>query len=355
MADVHRTKKRSQSSRSKRQTQALLESFATLTQTEPASTTVPECLYRAAGEREQCDLCSYAVAFTDEGFLACTNDKCGTVYRDVVDHSAEWRNYGEGGSDPTRCGMPVNPLLQQSSYGCRVICPSNASYEMRRIRRYTDWQSMPYREKSQYDEFSRIHTLANQSGIPKMIIDDALRHHKRVSEHQTFRGLNRDGIIAASIYVACRTNGFPRTAREIATMFKLDSASATKGCKNAVAIINELEEDTPETDRTNFAETTAVAFIERFCSKLSLNAEMTKLCQFVTLKLEKNNWIPENTPHAKAAGVVYFVAQTCGVPITKQDVHRVSDISEVTVNKCYKKLALKVDQLIPSQFLRTGV
>ena len=27
---------------------------------------------------------------------------------------------------------------------------------MRKIRRYTDWQSMPYKEKSQYEEFQKI-------------------------------------------------------------------------------------------------------------------------------------------------------------------------------------------------------
>ena len=31
---------------------------------------------------------------------------------------------------------------------------------MRKIRRYTEWQSMPYKEKSQYDEFEKIKTLS---------------------------------------------------------------------------------------------------------------------------------------------------------------------------------------------------
>ena len=68
---------------------------------------------------------------------------------------------------------------------------------MRKIRRYTEWQSMPYKEKSQYDEFQKILIMASQSGIPKIIIDDAIRFHKKISEQKTFRGLNRDGIIAA--------------------------------------------------------------------------------------------------------------------------------------------------------------
>ena len=330
----------------------LLDSFGTLVGEKDEKEKPLECVYQNPGERESCSICEAQLAFTDEGFLACTNKNCGVIFRDVLDHSAEWRNYGESASDPTRCGMPVNPLLQQSSFGCRVVCQSSSSYEMRKIRRYTDWQAMPYSEKAQYDEFIRITALASEAGIAKMIIDDALRYHKKVSQHQTFRGLNRDGIIAASIYVSCRINAFPRTAKEIAAIFKLDVASATKGCKNAVTIINEIEEDTPSDECTSFARTTAVSFIARFCSRLAISANLTKLCQFVAVKLDKNNWVPENTPHAKAAGVVYFVSSVCGTTRTKQEVHRVSDISEVTINKCYKKLMLLKDKLIPSQFLQ---
>ena len=100
--------------------------------------------------------------------------------------------------------MPINPLLEESSYGCKILNGyGKSSYEMLKIKRYTEWQSMPYKEKSQYDEFQRITVMAQHGGIAKIIIDDAIRLHKKISEHQTFRGLNRDGIIAASIYISC--------------------------------------------------------------------------------------------------------------------------------------------------------
>ena len=121
---------------------------------------------------------------------------------------------------------------------------------MRKVKRYTEWQSMPYKEKSQYDEFQIITTMANNAGIPKMIIDDAIIYHKKISEYElTFRGDNRDGILAASIYISCRINNFPRTAKEIANIFHLDATSATKGCKNALAIINNLEKDMINKDK----------------------------------------------------------------------------------------------------------
>lgn len=315
-----------------------------------------ECIYRASGDRESCEQCESSLAFSEEGFLTCTNVKCGIIYKDIIDQGAEWRFYGADDNqsgDPTRCGMPINPLLPESSYGCKVLSNGPMSYEMRKIRRYTEWFSMPYKEKSQYDDYQTITTMAQHAGIPKIIIDDAIRYHKKISEYElTFRGDNRDGILAASIYIACRVNSFPRTAKEIANIFHLDATSATKGCKNALAIVNDLEKDLTNKDKTNFGTTKPEAFIERFCSKLNLNAELTKLCQFVSMKIEKSNIMPENTPDSIAAGVVYFIAQICKLNVSKRDVKNVSEKSEVTINKCYKKLEKFQDQLVPASILR---
>ena len=315
-----------------------------------------ECIYGSSGNRENCESCESNLAFSDEGFLTCVNPKCGIIYKDIVDQSAEWRYYGADdnqNSDPTRCGMPINPLLEESSYGCKVLCMGPMSYEMRKIKRYTDYQSMPYKEKSQYDEFQIITIMAQNAGIPKMIIDDAIRYHKKISEYDelSFRGDNRDGILAASIYISCRINDSPRTPKEIATIFHLDVTSATKGCKNALEIINNLEKNMGNKEKTNLGTTKPEAFIERYCSKLNINNELTKLCKFVSLKIEKKNIMPENTPDSIAAGVVYFISQLCKLNISKRDVKNVSEKSEVTINKCYKKLEKMTDDLIPLAIL----
>ena len=316
-----------------------------------------ELLYESQNlrQRERCDLCNSAVAYTQQKLLTCSNPSCAVVYKDVLDETAEWRYYGADDnsmSDPTRCGMPINPLLKESSYGCKVICGGRSSYEMRKIRRYTEWQSMPYKEKSQYDEFETIKLMSKNAGIPKIIVDEALRQHKKLSEEKTFRGDNRDGIIAASIYIAARIHKYPRTAKEIASIFHLDNTSATKGCKNAVNLLNKMEKDDVSSDKTHFYKTTPTAFIERYCSKLGLNKELTKVCLFVAHKISQKNLIPENTPHSVAAGIVYFVAQSCNLNISKKNVNKCSEISEVTINKCYKKLDKIKRELIPQIILK---
>ena len=163
--------------------------------------------------------------------------------------------------------------------------------------------------------------------------------------------MNRDGIIAASIYIASRVNNNPRTPKEIAEIFNLDYTSATKGCKNAVTIINEMDQGKEQNEKTNLCKTTPDAFIHRYCSKLNLNEELTKLCVFISIKIYKENMIPENTPHAIAAGIVYFISQVFNLSISKIDINKITNISEVTINKCYKKLDARKDSLIPKMFV----
>jgi transcription initiation factor TFIIIB Brf1 subunit/transcription initiation factor TFIIB len=62
--------------------------------------------------------------------------------------------------------------------------------------------------------------------------------------------------------------------------------------------------------------------------------------------------MPENTPPSIAAGVVYFIAQICKLNISKRDVKNVSETSEVTINKCYKKLEKIKDVLMPAAILK---
>jgi transcription initiation factor TFIIB len=315
-----------------------------------------ECIYSSTTtNREECEMCGSSLAFSEEGFLTCTSRACGITYKDLLDNTAEWRFYGAEDShsaDPTRCGMPINPLLQESSFGCKVMNYGSCSYELRKIKRYTEWQSMPYKEKSQYDDFQTITTMARNANIPQIIIDTAMVYHKQISDtNVSFRGANRDGVLAASIYLSCKKHGFPRDTTEIANIFHLDLTSATKGCKSAMAIINTLESNLDESERTNWCKTNSIDFVERYCSKLNINQELTKLCMFISKIVEKKNLMPANVPNAICAGIIYFVSQTCGLNVNKRDIKNVSEISEVTINKCYKLLETHQAMLIPASIV----
>ena len=302
--------------------------------------------------RNICEQCNSELALADMGFYICTNIMCGFLCKKIIDWSAEWRNYNNDdntfGSDPTRCGLPINPLLQESSYGCSVARKSNMSSKMRYIKQYTEWASMPYTEKALYDEFQTIIIMANNASIPKIIVDDALKYHKKISAIKKFRGINRDGIIAASVYISCRVNKYPRTAKEIASIFMLQYTNATRGCKNAMNIMNELEIELESSDKTTYHETTPVMFIERFCSKLNMNDELIMLGKFIALKINNMNLITDNTPHSIAVGIIFMISCVCNLNINKRHISKISDVSEVTITKCYNKMMKHQTILIPN-------
>ena len=345
-----RTKKKTKLCVNAKKKKALWKQFDAANKPKPKI----ECVYDINNEENDfCDTCGFILKLNHDNFMSCSNSQCGKLFKNVLNGSAEWRYYsGNDGQNPTRCGMPINPLLQESSYGCSISNFPGATYEMKKIKRYTEWQSMPYKESARYREFERIKTLANQAGVPKIIIDTALRTHFQISQEKTFRGLNRDGIIAASVYISCRLNEFPRTAKELSVIFNLDATSATKGCKNAMYILNKLEKNMESNEKSHFKKTEPLDFIERYCSRLCMNAELVKLAKFICLKIQKHNYIPENTPHSVAAGIIYFISELCNANITKQDINKASNISEVTINKCFKRINEFKLKLVPQSLIK---
>lgn len=313
-----------------------------------------ECVYQTNTELNLCYLCKSNLMIMDDGFPTCTNTACCVMYKDTLDYSPEWRFYGaddKNANDPTRCGNPINPLLVESSFGCKVLSTTNSSYEMKKIRKWTEWQSMPHKEKSLYDEFQFITLMAQNAGIPRIFIDDAMAIHKDISEQKMFRGMNRDGIKSASIYISCRLNGCPRTAHEIAEIFKLDKTSATHGCSVAVNILYNIERNVEPSKQADLCVTLPSSFVERYCSRLNFNQELTLLSKFIANKVEQNNLITDNIPHAIAAGIAYFIAHCCNLNITKQDIKAVCGVSEVTINKCFKKLDANRESFLPRTIL----
>ena len=72
----------------------------------------------------------------EDNILVCK--KCNKIISNILD-SPEWRYYGSEdtkNSDPTRCGMPVNVLLPESSVGTVVsnqFCKDKGMY---RVKQY---------------------------------------------------------------------------------------------------------------------------------------------------------------------------------------------------------------------------
>jgi len=278
---------------------------------------------------------------------------CGSINHTVIDANAEWRFYGSDDSkysDPTRCGLPTNELLPQSSLGSTIGFKPGESFEMRKIRNYHLWNAMPYRERALYNVFESIQIRAVNNGIPLCIIDEAKNLYKKISDIQINRGSNRHGIIASCIYKACILQGSPRSAKEIATIFKLNTRHMTKGCKKFDEIMNMNNSNsfivcTPSTNSGDF--------IQRFCSKLGLGDNVIEICKYVCEKVDEyDNFADNSGPPAIAACSIYLVCTLLNIGVTKKDISESCGITEVTINKPYKLLLKYHVHLLPKYILK---
>lgn len=297
---------------------------------------------------DMCTNCNSNNIVIYNGEVVCRD--CGDINYGIIDTNAEWRFYGHEDSkysDPTRCGLPTNELLPQSSLGSTIGYKSGESYQMRKIRNYHLWNAMPYKERALYNVFESIQIRAINSGIPVCIIEEAKNLYKKISEIKINRGSNRHGIIASCIYKACVLQDCPRSAKEIAEIFKLNITHMTKGCKRFDEIMHSSNNNTIIRKKC----TTSIDFIKRFCSNLNLGSNILDICTHVCKKAEEYNLVSKSIPPSIAAGSIYLVCNLLNINITKKDISKTCNISEVTINKCFKNLLEYHIHLFPKYIL----
>ena len=275
-----------------------------------------------------CPCCGGEDIILDDGNYFCSS--CSVLIDRFIDSSAEWRFYGgddNKSNDPTRCGLPTNDLLPESSLGSVIGYGAKECHDIKIMRKYHMWNSMTYKERSLYNIFDTLTVNAVNNGISKSIIDEAKMLYKKISELKITRGENRNGLIASSIYMSCKKNNVPRSAKEIAKIFNLKLTTMTKGCKRFQDIM-----------KLNVKSTTAEDFICRFCSKIDLDKERRDICKDVVRRAEELGIVSENTPPSIAVGSIFLCSTIFDWGINKKDLADACEISQVTVTKCFKKL-----------------
>jgi transcription initiation factor TFIIB len=290
---------------------------------------------------DSCFHCNSKHLILDEGNYVCLD--CGTLFERFIDTAAEWRYYGHEDSkmsDPTRCGLPTNDLLPDSSLGTIIGNKNGECYEMRILRKYQMWNSMTYKERTLYNIFDTLTINAVNSGIPSTIIDEAKNLYKKLSELKLSRGDNRAGLIASSIYMSCKTHNVPRSAKEIADIFNLKTTVMNKGCKKFQEIL-----------KLELASSNASDFILRFCSKLNLDREIKDISLYVVNKADELNITSESSPVSLAAGAIYLVCIISKTEVIKKEMAAATNVSMVTISKCYKKLFNYRKYILPDEVL----
>ena len=279
----------------------------------------------------KCNNCDCLDLFIDTDYIICKS--CSHINGEIIDYCQEWRNYcnedGGKNSDPTRCGMPINPLLPSSSLGTIILGKGNECY--RKLHR---WHSMSYKERSLLIVFKKIDDIGNKYYISQNILDRAKTMYKTVSENILRRGSSRQGLIAACLYHSCIDKNNIITTKEIAEYFCIKIKKMNDGCKQ----FDEIMFQKNKKYSCNIQPTNSVDYIEIFCKKLNLDNNIKKMAIKCALIADNLGIISMNTPPSVAVGSIYLICQIKKLNIQKKYISEICSTSEVTITKAYKKL-----------------
>lgn len=306
------------------------------------------------GANGVCPHCSSRKIESRYGNYECM--ECNTIVNRMIDNSPEWRFYGNEdnrASNPTRCGPPSSSLMPGLGSSVQGFSSSRSHFtkwglgsnggSCKALQKLHMWNAMTHRERTLYHVFEVISTVSNNNGIALCIVEEAKSLYKRVSESRITRGENRKAIIACSVYVACKSNGVPRSIKEISLMFDVNKCAMTKACKIFQDFLCH-----------NLISSGPNDFVARFCSKLNLGPDVLSTCREIIRIIDDRCITTDSTPPSLVASVILMCCNASDIRLPKSQIAEECQLSQVTITKCYKILMRHANVLLPPAFLTTS-
>ncbi len=296
-------------------------------------------------EIEKCPECgsTHLVRDYERGELVCQH--CGLVIDDsYIDQGPEWRAFdSEQKEERARTGAPITYTIHDKGlateiswknkdfYGKAIPTRNRAQlYRLRKWHRRIKVSNAAERNLSQ--ALQDMERMCSNLGIPKDVRETAALIYRKAVNENMIRGRSIEGVVAASIYGACRMLNVPRTLEEIANVTKIKKKDIGRTYRIMGRIL-----------QLNIFPSKPEDYIERFCLKLNLKGDVKKYAYEILKKAEEKELTSGRGPTGVAAATIYIAAVMAKDRRTQREVADVSGVTEVTIRNRYKELSDKLD------------
>lgn len=292
------------------------------------------------------------------GYEVCPT--CGKIQHGIIDKSAEWRIKGNAffSSNPQHCGI-INPLLPNSSLSTTIASKKGyRSQESYMIAKLNKWQSMPSNERSLYKVFSNLDNKCQDTGISTSILLTAKVLYKKIYNKNTellqngkkrkgLRGPNRQGLIGACLYFACKMHNVPRSRDHIADVMNISQGTLTKGINIFLDLMKHENITKDVTELTNSKD-----YIKQYCIILDAPFVFQKYALDFCKYAKSIGALDSNTPRSIAAGCLYTVCAELKSNINEYTIEKYCGISKVTILHVYNHIAPFKNQILVRLFIQ---
>jgi transcription initiation factor TFIIB len=289
-------------------------------------------------EDEKCGECG-GLKFeeTPDGYSSCVD--CGLVSSTLsIDYGQDWRSYEDGsGQDSERAG-PAKDILQHD-YGITTeISPMTGGLSSAAKGKWGRLRHLDNRgrirnstERNLATALTELKRIASRMSLPKTTTKEAAFIYRKAVEKKLIRGRSIEGVVAASIYAACRMHNNPRTLDDVGRHSRTgrkEIGRTYRFLKRQLVLHIGLSH--PDD------------YIPRFCSELQVPMAIQLEAQRILKKVEAAETMISRGPTGIAAAAIYLAAKINGKDKTQSEVAQVAGVTEVTIRNRYKELCLQL-------------
>jgi transcription initiation factor TFIIB len=279
----------------------------------------------------------------ERGELVCEN--CGLVVESgSIDQGPEWRAFdAEQGEKKSRTGAPMDYLkhdkglstqigwTNRDSYGKSIPTKNRAQlYRMRKWQRRIRVSNAT--ERNLAFALSELNRMASGMNLPRTVRETAAMIYRRAVNKNLIRGRSIEGVVAASLYAACRQSNVPRTLDEVANTSRVGRKEIGRTYRFMTRELN-----------LRLLPTSPQDYISRFCSELKLSGAAHTQSIEILRRAEKEELTSGRGPTGVAAAAIYVSSIKCNERRTQREVADVAGVTEVTIRNRYKELVDKLE------------
>lgn len=302
-------------------------------------------------EIDKCPECgsSQLVRDYERGELICNN--CGLVIDDsFIDQGPEWRAFDSEQSDSrARTGSPMTFTIHdkglstdiswknKDSYGKSIPTRNRAQlYRLRKWQKRIKVSNAAERNLSQ--ALQELERMASNLSIPNDVRETAAVIYRKAVKQNMIRGRSIEGVVAGSIYAACRITNVPRTLDEIASVTRVKKKEIGRTYRIMSRFL-----------KLNIMPSKPDDYVNRFCSKLKLSMEARKRATEILKMAQENDLTSGKGPTGVAAAAIYIASLLTEERRTQRSVAEVAGVTEVTIRNRYKELTEKLSLKMEDQ------
>lgn len=290
---------------------------------------------------EACPICKSTEREIDnqKAEVICAN--CGLVLEEnLIDHGPEWRAFNHEQRDSrARTGAPLTYAISDRGLNT-VISPKNVDsngrqipeanrLQMHRLRKWNKRMRISGSgERNLAFALSELDRLSSRLGVPRSVRENAALIYRQAAKRKIIRGRSIEGVVAASVYTACRQCNIPRTLDEIHDASKVSKKQIGKTYR---FLAREL--------KIKLNPTSPKDYISRFATNLGLSGEVQAKAIDIINKTIESGLNSGKGPTGLAASALYLASILEGERKTQKAVAEVAGVTEVTIRNRCKELS----------------